>query len=128
MKFNLFKEQSIKGSQEVQLVEVEKGGRLPELTAEMKESLKSLQYHSGHNYLMQRLRYHKALLQKNLNEGLQLDEVQLRYLQAGLYWVGWLESEIKTLTQTPSSKPQPATPVEQEEFERLQAHLELVGA
>jgi len=121
------KEQSIKGSQEVWLVEVEKGGKLPELTADLKESLKALQYNTGHNYLLQRLKYHKALLQKNLNEGLQLDEVQLRYLQAGLYWVGWLENEIKTLTQAPSSTPRPAAPIEQEEFERLQAHLELVG-
>lgn len=108
------------------LIEIEKGAKLPELTADLRESLKALQHNPAFNYLMLRYRYKKAGLSNALNEGLNLTEIQLRYLQAGIYWAAEIERDLQLLTQT---RPQaaPAVDYEAQEFAKVRQNLDLVG-
>lgn len=108
------------------IVEVEKGAALPELTGDLKEALKALQHNPAFQYLLLRFKNKRAGLSNAINEGLNLTEVQLRYLQAGIYWAGEFERDIRLLTQTvPPTRP--AVDREAEEFEKVRANLSLVG-
>lgn len=108
------------------VIELEKGSKLPELNGDLKESIKALVAHPGFNYLLQRLRFQKSAMETTLREGLNLTEIQLRYLQAGIYWASQLERDISTLTQTrPQAQPAPDNAAG--EFERVRQNVELVG-
>lgn len=108
------------------VIELEKGSKLPELTGDLRENLKTLQHSAGFNYLLQRLRVQRASLLAHLREGLNLNETQLRYLQAGIYWAGWLESELQSLTVNKQA-PRATTPDEDMEFSKVRESLQLVG-
>ena len=111
------------------IVEVERNSKLPELTGDLKESLKALANHPGFQYLLMRFRYQKGLLGMTLNEGLQMTETQLRFLQAGIYWASLIEKDIQKLTQDrvlPASHA--ASNQELEDLARVKANMDLVGA
>jgi len=111
----------------IHVVEVEKGTKLPELTGDLKESLKSLQHAPAFQYILSRLRHQHAALDNTLKEGMQLTETQIRFLQAGLYWTSFIEKDFAKLTQTlPQARP--ATDPEAELFRQIQGNMELVGA
>jgi hypothetical protein len=75
---------------------------------------------------MQRFRIKKAAMETTLREGFKLDEQQLRYCQAGIYWAGEIERDIKLLTQEqPSTRP--ASVDELEAFKRVAKAITLVG-
>jgi len=107
------------------VIEIEKGSKLPELTGDLKEAIKVLPQIPAFNYLLQRLKHQRAALQAHLANGLNLSEVQLRYIQAGLYWLNHLDREIKLLTQSKSA-PTEATPDVTEEFEKIRQSIELI--
>lgn len=110
-----------------QVVEIEKGSKLPELTGDLKESLKALAHAPAFQYLLMRLRYQRALIQNSLNEGLNLTETQIRFLQAGAYWTAQIEKDFNKLIQsTPVTRE--ALVNEESEFRKMQESLELVGA
>lgn len=111
-----------------QIVEVKEGSKLPEITADLRESLKTLQYSPAFNYILMRLRFQKAAMETSLREGLQLDEKQLRYLQAGIYWASQIERDISALTQVSASTPRPAFDNEADEFNKIHSSLELIDA
>jgi hypothetical protein len=108
------------------IIEIEKGAKLPELTGDLKESLKALVNHPGFQYLLMRFRHQKAAITTALQEGMRLSETELRFLQAGTYWTSYLERDIHALTQ---SRPQatPAVDHEAQEFAKIQQNLDLVG-
>ena len=70
------------------VIEFDKTTKLPELTGDLRESLKTLAIQPAFQYLMQRFRIKKAAMETTLREGFKLDEQQLRYCQAGIYWAG----------------------------------------
>lgn len=109
------------------IIEIEKGSKLPELTADLKESLKAIGNFPAFQYLMLRFRNQKAGMETALREGMNLSESQLRYLQAGIYWSGQIERDIKSLTQPALPQPTPATNVEAAAFEQARQSLNLVG-
>lgn len=114
------------GNKNTHIVELEKGNRLPELTGDLKESLRTLDYHPGFQYLLQRLKVAKAGILSQLQEGLGLTEVQLRYLQAGLYWCNWLgEEQISLTAKRPT--PVPSNQDEENTFRAIRESLQLVG-
>jgi hypothetical protein len=108
------------------IVEVEKGTKLPELTNDLKESLKTLALTPAFQYLMQRFRVKKAAMESTLKEGFKLDELQLRYCQAGIYWAGEIERDLQTLTQEQRTQRAPL-PDELSEFRKINRSIELVG-
>jgi hypothetical protein len=108
------------------VIEFDKNTKLPELTGDLRESLKTLSLLPAFQYLMQRFRVKKAAMETTLREGFKLDEQQLRYCQAGIYWAGEIERDIHTLTQ---DQPQnrPAKVDELEEFRKVSRAITLVG-
>src|SRR6266404_3846709 len=91
-----------KQTNQYKIIEVEKPhSPLPELTQDVKESLKTLKYQPGYIYLMQRFNLQRAELERQLKFGFSLTEQQLHFLQAGIYHMGWIEEQIKTLTKEP---------------------------
>ena len=108
------------------LTEVEKGTKLPELNADLKESLKTLPLHPAFNYLTQKMRLQASALAKALHEGADLEERQMRYLQAGIFWLTYLDSEIRRLTHTTMPSRQ-ASLSEAEEFDRVHKQMDLIS-
>lgn len=111
-----------------QIVEVKEGSKLPEITSDLRESLKTLQYSPAFQYLMMRARFKKAGMRAQMDEGINLSETQLRYLQAGIYWAGDMERDINALTQVSASTPRPAFDNEADEFNKIHSSLELIDA
>jgi hypothetical protein len=108
-------------------IEVEKGTRLPELTNDLKESLAVLSHHPAFQYILMRLRFEKGQVQAYLNEGYQLDDKALRYLQAGIYWLSYIETQVNSLTRQPSPS-RIDVPVDlNEEFRTIASSLESIG-
>jgi hypothetical protein len=77
-------------------------------------------------YLMQRFRVKKAAMESTLREGFKLDEQQLRYCQAGIYWAGELERDIQILTQDQPTR-RPAQVDEMSEFNKVARSISLIG-
>jgi hypothetical protein len=108
------------------VVELDKLTKLPELTGDLRETLKTLATNPAFQYLMQRFRVKKAAMETTLREGFKLDEQQLRYCQAGIYWSGELERDIQILTQEQPQR-RPAHVDELEEFKKISRAITLVG-
>jgi hypothetical protein len=108
-------------------VEIDKDSKLPELTGDLRESIKALVNHPGFQYLLARFRHQKAAMETSLREGFNLTETQLRYIQAGTFWAGHFDREIKLLTQT-APKAQPVLDNEHEQFEKIRQSIDLIGS
>lgn len=108
------------------VVELDKATKLPELTGDLKESLKTLSMLPAFQYIMQRFRIKKAAMEASLREGFKLDTEQLRYLQAGIFWAGEIERDLKTLTQE-RTQSRPATEDEMAQFKRIADSISLIG-
>jgi hypothetical protein len=108
------------------VVEFDRGEKLPELTGDLRESLKTLSLLPAFQYLMRRFKVKKSAMETTLREGFKLDEQQLRYCQAGIYWAGEIERDIKLLTQEQPQR-RPASVDEAEEFRKIARSITLVG-
>lgn len=108
------------------VVEVDRTSKLPELTGDLIEGIKALQHNAAFNYLLQRQRVKKVGMQNALNEGFQVPETQLRYLQAGIFWAGDLERDYQTLIKDRPAQ-RPATPDEEDRFREIAKSLDLIG-
>lgn len=122
---NLFKRE-IKETHHYHTIELQANSKLPELTGDLRESLKTLSLYPAFQYLLQRLRFQKAAMETTLREGINLTETQLRYLQAGIFWAGQMEKDITVLTQS-SPNSRPAQEDEHAEFEKVRQNLDMVG-
>jgi hypothetical protein len=120
--FNFFR----KSEDIYHVIELDKNTKLPELTGDLRESLKTLALLPGFQYLMMRFRVKKAAMETTLKEGFKLDDTQLRYCQSGIYWAGEIERDIKLLTQEQPQR-RPATVDEAEEFRKIARSITLVG-
>lgn len=112
---------------EYKVVEIEREAKLPPVTADLRESIKTLQYHPGFQYLIHKMRYEKASLAKYLHEGFNLSEKELHHLQAGIHYIGWIEGELARLSAAPASVVRSAAQEEREVFDRMRSSLELIG-
>jgi hypothetical protein len=121
--FNIFKPKEI---HHYHIVEVPTGQKLPELTGDLRESIKALANHPGFVYLLARFRHQKSAMENALREGINLTETQLRYLQAGIFWSSAIEKDVASLSQTRMA-PVPATDFEADDFTKVQSAIELVG-
>lgn len=111
------------------VLEVEKGtSQLGQMTNELRESIKTLQYHPGFQYLVTKFRYEKAMLSKYLHEGFQLSEKELHHLQAGVHYLGYLEREVDAQVKVAVQKGRTALEDEINEFEKIKAATELIGS
>lgn len=89
----------------------------------------TLQHHPGFTYLTERLRTQRFALEAALKRGKHATLRDVDILQAGIYWAGWLETQIQSalkLTQA-LEIPKPAFQEEQDAFNEIHNALQLVG-
>jgi hypothetical protein len=95
--------------------------RLPELTADIKESVASLQHHPGFVYLLAKLSVQRKYYESQLHTGRHVGD-DVAHLQAAIYWANWLERTCHGMQPIHE-----ANPSEFEAFESARQSLELVG-
>jgi len=75
---------------------------------------------------MSRLALEQASVKKFLEEGFKATETELRFLQAGVYYTGWLQREIDRLTSVPRPAAQQLNIDDQQLFEEINSQMEIV--
>lgn len=98
-----------------------------ELTPEIRESLAALSYHPAFQYLITKLRFQGAVLEAKLHER-QRDIHDVEFLQSGIFWVNWLDNQIRFLTKTPEAPQVEMTPEEERLFQEISSTIETVGS
>lgn len=76
---------------------------------------------------MIKMRLQKAHLQRSLNEGFQLEEKEIRYLQAGIFWLNHIESDIHAATSAPHISSRPPSRQEEEELAAMQQSIDIIS-
>jgi hypothetical protein len=117
-----------KGQVTYQIVELEKPRELAQVDMEVRKSVASLALHPGFRYLLAKLRAQKQFLQGQLVTGDHATMQEVQRFQAGIYWAGWLETQLKT--ETALSEPRlTASPTQNEidAFNAVKSQLEVVG-
>jgi hypothetical protein len=87
-------------------------------TKETKESVATLVAHPGFVALMDKLKLQKATLANHLTSTYHKDLRQVDHLQAGVFWLTWVEAVV--MKATTNGSPAYITP-EQEELEAFKA-------
>ena len=91
----------------------------------MKEAVASLTHNPGFKFLLNKLEHVKAYLNRELVTGKHAEMKDVLYLQAGLYWAGWLQDELtKSQPKNPLHEPYDA---QFDAFNAAEAALEVVG-
>lgn len=119
-----FKEKAV---EVVKIVEVEKPRAVAELDKSSRDAVTTLGGHPGFQYLLAKLKYQRSALETQLKYNRHDDIRQVDFLQSGIYWAKWLETQLST--EVLKQKPTVVTDVTQQEFEALRekAPIELVG-
>lgn len=93
----------------------------------IRESVATLSSHPGFVWLVNRLKFQREALKSRVALERQTKIEDVIFLQAGIYWAGWLEQEIARLTtKLPQRK---LDPFEEElaAFKELDSAIERVG-
>jgi hypothetical protein len=105
-----------------------KDPRRPEaMSHEMKEMLKTLQLNPAFQYLLNRFQVAKAAARAKLDTDFSLTEQQMHFLQAGIYWAGFIENDLAHLTAEPRRVEHKASQEDLEMFRDIEASIEMVG-
>lgn len=118
----LFSKSPVAKTVEYQVVEVEKPR--PLLDADYKNSVPSLAGHPGFIYLLNKLKLERAKLKKYFEENRHADLRSVDFIQSGLFWTNWLETQLAASKAVPTA----ANLLESEAFSEAQSTLDLVGS
>lgn len=111
-----------------QVVEVDKPRELAHTDLETRKSVASLALHPGFRYLLAKLKTQKKFLEGQLISTPHTSIRDVHQLQAGIFWCGWLDSQLKYETALSEPKlPVSATQEELDAFAQVNAQLEIVG-
>jgi hypothetical protein len=113
-----------KREKEFVVVEVE-APRTREITDDVRSSVQALAHQPGFQHLLSRCRAMRAYLKKQLVESKHASMEEVQYLQAGIYWAGWLEQEMSK--HQPVKPPAQAYDVEAQAFREAQLLIDVVG-
>ena len=107
------------------IVEVEKTKRLGHIDPEIHKSVASLSIHPGFRYLLKKLAVEQAMLEGEIKSAPLKD---VKSLQAGIYWAGWLDRQLKfeSALAAPHTTVSP-TQEEIDAFNQINAQLQVVG-
>ena len=107
------------------VVEIEKGIQIA--AGADNDAIALLKNHPGFLALTNRMRLKKAALKAALEQTRHDTIRDVDFLQSGLYWLGFLESEVNKAVQDLKTKSAPKLAVnEVEEFEKVRAAIESV--
>lgn len=92
-------------------------------------AITSLEHHPGFIALMNRMRWKRAVLETQLRTVRQKDIRDVDFLQSGLYWLGYMESEVNTTVANLKNKTVPKLAVDDlaDNFEKIRSAIESVG-
>jgi hypothetical protein len=91
-------------------------------------SIASLKYHPGFIALLNKLARQRAVLESRLNSTRHHEIRDVDLLQSGLFWIGYVESEVNQAAGIEKRAAQKsATASEVEEFSKALAAIESVG-
>lgn len=112
-----------------QVVELTLPSPLPELTQEVSNAVAALESNPGMEYLLDKLRLRKSYLDTLLRTKKHESLREVDYLQLGVQWCGWLESEIKSeiARRDRVEAARPAFDQEEQEFERIAQAVTIIG-
>ena len=77
------------------IVEIERPRQQPQLNADVKAALESLNSHPGFRYLLDKLRLQRHMLETQLRMTRHETLRDSDFLQSGIFWTGWLEQQMK---------------------------------
>jgi hypothetical protein len=94
-----------------------------------KAAVSTLSSHPGFVALMDRMFLQRALIEQKLTREFHKDMREVDVLQAGLYWLTWLQDQVQKATVIGSSKrTRSAEDEEIEAFGEVDAHIERIGS
>lgn len=96
---------------------------------ELRASLRALGNMPSFNFLLDRAKTQSSLLESRLKTT-RFDEskiAEIAWLQAGIFWLNWIERDHALLTKQPPKPELPATDQELQAFRQIDALLERVG-
>lgn len=94
----------------------------------MKESIATLNSHPGFLHLVKKLGRQRAYLRSKLAFEKHSDLREVDFLQAGIFWCNWLNTEIKRATIKLPPRKLDAMEEELRAFREIDAQIERVGA
>lgn len=117
-----------KVEEKILVVEVDKSIRQEPLSEEIVASLATLQHNPGFVWLLNQLRYQRAMLESELHTKRQESLVESEFIKSGINWANWLEDQLRKATNFGKRQqpPREALDAELEAFKIAQAQLELV--
>jgi hypothetical protein len=109
------------------VIEVEKPRVLPALSSdEVKAMLATLPSNPGFQYILARLKMQRAVIEDALKFTKQETKEDYQWLQAGIFWAGWVEAEMNRLTSRAASIEADTTDFERDAFQQVDKMLERV--
>lgn len=107
------------------IIEVEKA-KLQPIDDEIRDSIRSLQFHPGFQYLLGKLETQKAALKSVLVSAAHEDMRAVDRLQAGIFWLDYLAEELKKHTKAPIAAIREVSEEEAHEFQRVKQALDIL--
>lgn len=108
------------------IVEVEKPRVVPEWNKDVAASIATLQGHPGFAWLLGRLRLHRASMKSALCSQRQETLRDVEFLQSGIAWTGWLESQLTRALGYHETPPEEPGKTERELFEEQARFLQVL--
>lgn len=108
------------------VVEVPLLDRPEPITPELRESLTTLKFHPGFNYIMKRYRFQRAVLEAKLKTERHETLRDAEVLQVGISWMNWIEQQINVEIQKTAPVPAQPTNYEQVLFDQSRAALHVI--
>jgi hypothetical protein len=110
-----------------QVIEV-KGPRSTQAwTKEVKDAIGTLPSHPGFIALTERLALQRQLLENKLSREFHKDLRETDYLQAGVFWLGYLQQLVAQATKLAPAAPVDAMQEELDAFRQIDAQIERIG-
>lgn len=109
------------------VVEVKVPRTAQKWSREIKEAVGTLPSHPGFVAIMDRVNLHKQMLEYKSSHEFHKDLRESDYLQAGVFWLEYLQRLIDEATKLPRAVPVDAYDEELEAFKLLDAKIERIG-
>jgi hypothetical protein len=94
---------------------------------ELKDAIKTLSSHPGFVAILDRLALQKQLLANKASLEFHKDIRELDYLQAGIFWLGYIQTLLDKVTEVPRQPQRDIMQEELEAFQEIDRQLERVG-
>jgi hypothetical protein len=94
---------------------------------EIKDAISTLSSHPGFVALTDRLNLQRQMLESKLSREFHKDLREIDYLQAGVFWLGYIQDLVAKATNLIPSAPVDAMQEEMEAFKLLDSQIERIG-